>query len=135
MHRVLAIKSAELLQFDTFRHRFFIACGRIIPTLTFRTGKVNNLSGHDRLSPRIRTQTEDSSSRCAPGPQGPSYSIISVTRPAPTVRPPSRIANRRNFSMAIGEIRVTSMLILSPGMTISTPSGRVMSPVTSVVLK
>src|SRR5436190_9220578 len=30
------------------------------------------------------------------------YSMISVTTPEPTVRPPSRIANRRPWSMAIG---------------------------------
>ena len=30
------------------------------------------------------------------------YSRMSVTVPAPTVRPPSRIAKRRPFSIAIG---------------------------------
>ena len=32
------------------------------------------------------------------------YSTIFVTTPAPTVRPPSRIANRIPFSIAIGQI-------------------------------
>ncbi len=36
------------------------------------------------------------------------YSTISVTTPAPTVRPPSRIAKRSSFSMAIGAIKSTS---------------------------
>ena len=36
--------------------------------------------------------------------------------------------------MAIGVINSTSIVILSPGITISTPSGRVISPVTSVVV-
>ena len=62
-------------------------------------------------------------------------SMISVTCPAPTVRPPSRIAKRRPFSIAIELIRVTSMVTLSPGITMSTPSGSIISPVTSVVLK
>src|SRR5258706_9385264 len=63
------------------------------------------------------------------------YSIISVTAPAPTVCPPSRIANRKPFSRATGVINVTSQLTLSPGITISTPAARCMSPVTSVVRK
>ncbi len=33
-----------------------------------------------------------------------SYAIISLTTPAPTVRPPSRTANRSSFSIAIGVI-------------------------------
>ena len=37
------------------------------------------------------------------------YSIISVTTPAPTVRPPSRIANRSSGSIAIGMINSTSI--------------------------
>src|SRR5690242_7785166 len=63
------------------------------------------------------------------------YSITSVTAPAPTVWPPSRIANRKPFSSATGVISVTSQLTLSPGITISTPAGSFMSPVTSVVRK
>ncbi|ESU77803.1 hypothetical protein WRSd5_04049, partial [Shigella dysenteriae WRSd5] len=58
-----------------------------------------------------------------------------ATTPAPTVRPPSRIAKRRPSSIAIGWIRVTTILMLSPGITISTPSGSSMVPVTSVVRK
>jgi hypothetical protein len=45
--------------------------------------------------------------------------IIFVTTPAPTVRPPSRIAKRRPSSIAIGAIISTSIAILSPGMHIS----------------
>ncbi|GJE29833.1 hypothetical protein LKMONMHP_4725 [Methylobacterium organophilum] len=37
--------------------------------------------------------------------------------------------------MATGVIRTTSMVTLSPGITISVPSGRVTTPVTSVVRK
>ena len=61
--------------------------------------------------------------------------VILVTRPAPTVRPPSRIAKRRPSSMAMGWISSTDISVLSPGMTISVPSGRVTTPVTSVVRK
>lgn len=63
------------------------------------------------------------------------YSIISVTTPAPTVLPPSLIANLSPFSIAIGVISSMLNLALSPGITISTPSSSVMLPVTSVVLK
>jgi len=63
------------------------------------------------------------------------YSMISTTRPEPTVLPPSRIANRLPSSIAIGLPNSISIVTLSPGMHISTPSGRCAAPVTSVVLK
>ena len=62
------------------------------------------------------------------------YSIILVTTPAPTVLPPSLIANFMPSSIAMGEISSTVTETSSPGMTISTPSGKVTAPVTSVVL-
>src|SRR5215831_12437972 len=68
-------------------------------------------------------------------PSGVRYLLILVTRPAPTVRPPSRIANRRPSSIAIGWISSTFISVLSPGSTISVPSGRATTPVTSVVRK
>ena len=55
--------------------------------------------------------------------------------PAPTVRPPSRIENLVPSSIAIGAISSTVISMLSPGITISTPSGRLITPVTSVVRK
>jgi len=63
------------------------------------------------------------------------YSMISATTPAPTVRPPSRIAKRSSLSIAIGVISVTTISMLSPGITISVPSGSSTLPVTSVVRK
>ena len=63
------------------------------------------------------------------------YSKILATTPAPTVRPPSRTANRCPSSNAIGVISAAYIVTLSPGITISTPSGSLMSPVTSVVRK
>src|SRR5208337_3969566 len=66
---------------------------------------------------------------------GHSYSTTSLMVPAPTVRPPSRIANRNPFSIAIGVINSTSTAMLSPGITISTPAGICTDPVTSVVRK
>ena len=76
------------------------------------------------------------------GPGGPpattvgsGYFRILVTRPAPTVRLPSRMANSRPSSMAMGWSNSTVISVLSPGMTISVPSGSVTVPVTSVVRK
>ena len=63
------------------------------------------------------------------------YSMIVATRPDPTVRPPSRIANVRPWLIAIGWISSIVISMLSPGMHISVPSGRLQTPVTSVVLK
>ena len=63
------------------------------------------------------------------------YSMIEATRPDPTVRPPSRIANVRPCSIAIGWMSSIVISTLSPGMHISVPSGRLQTPVTSVVLK
>jgi len=61
------------------------------------------------------------------------YLMIAVTTPAPTVRPPSRMAKRSPGSIATGTISSTSIWMLSPGITISTPAGSPMLPVTSVV--
>jgi hypothetical protein len=63
------------------------------------------------------------------------YFRMFVTRPAPTVRPPSRIAKRRFSSIAMGWMSATVIEVLSPGITISVPSGSVTTPVTSVVRK
>src|SRR5580704_4923576 len=63
------------------------------------------------------------------------YAMISEIVPAPTVRPPSRIAKRKPFSMATGVISSISSATLSPGITISVPAGNVATPVTSVVRK
>ena len=60
---------------------------------------------------------------------------MSATRPAPIVRPPSRMAKRWPFSMATGAINSTSTETLSPGITISMPWARVTVPVTSLVRK
>src|SRR6266481_4528109 len=51
------------------------------------------------------------------------YVTISAIVPAPTVCPPSRIANRNPFSIATGVISSITRLTLSPGITISVPAG------------
>jgi hypothetical protein len=64
---------------------------------------------------------------------GTNYSMILVMTPAPTVRPPSRMAKRLPASNATGTINSTFRFTLSPGITISTPSGNCTLPVTSMV--
>ena len=86
-------------------------------------------SAADRFD--VRCNEAGSASRLAAA-----QAMISVTTPAPTVRPPSRMAKRRPASHAIGVISSINMLsMLSPGITISIPSGSVATPVTSVVRK
>ena len=63
------------------------------------------------------------------------YLMMVETTPEPTVLPPSRIAKRSPCSSAMGAISLTVMVTWSPGITISTPAGRSIVPVTSVVLK
>src|SRR3954465_7040619 len=58
--------------------------------------------------------------RLKPAPQS-SYAKIFVTTPEPTVLPPSRTAKRSFSSMAIAACNSTSIVTLSPGMTISAP--------------
>src|ERR1700676_835630 len=59
---------------------------------------------------------------------GEPYFSMLVTAPAPTVRPPSRMAKRIPSSTAMGVISSMPISTLSPGMHISWPSGRVMVP-------
>ena len=63
------------------------------------------------------------------------YFTMLVTTPAPTVRPPSRIAKFRPCSIAIGASNLTLKVRVSPGITISLSAGSSTSPVTSVVRK
>src|SRR5262245_29794044 len=114
MGGVLAAEAAVLAELQPLR-RLLLVLGRgVVPPLAVRTLE-DDVVAHGSLAR--------------------SYSTISATVPAPTVRPPSRIANRSPFSIAIGVISSTEIDVLSPGITISTPSGRCATPVTSVVRK
>ena len=114
VRRVLPLLTAELLQFQPLRPARFLL------------GAVVAIAAHCTLQPDVFTHD-----------LGLPYAMTLVTTPEPTVRPPSRIANRRFASMAIGLSGNSSTvaLMLSPGMHISTPSGSFTSPVTSVVRK
>jgi len=124
---LLATRIAKLLRFQSFGVFLFVFCRCVVAVLTVPALQRNNF-------PHVGIPFLESFFLRAPQ-NAPNYSRISVTAPAPTVWPPSRIANRNPFSNATGVINVTSQLTLSPGITISTPAARCMSPVTSVVRK
>ena len=98
--------------------------GNRTPNLRFWRPPLCQLSYWPAREPGIRTMD-----------RAAVYFRILETTPAPTVRPPSRIAKRRPSSIAIGLISSIVILMLSPGITISTPSGNSTEPVTSVVRK
>ena len=77
------------------------------------------------FTPSIQKKEKDRRDR---GPVPFALLVIPIfprRHPAPTVRPPSLIAKRSFSSIAIGWISVTSISALSPGITISVPSGKV----------
>ena len=113
MHGMRPASPAELFRFQPFRVLLLVLCCRIIAFFAVMT-----------------LQGNDVSHTCLPD----AYSKISATVPAPTVRPPSRMAKRRPFSSATGVISSIFSDTLSPGITISTPDGNSAEPVTSVVL-
>ena len=130
MARMLAATAAKLTKLQTLRRRLFILRRRVITTLAFRALKHNIIARHDSPSQTLKESMSDQNVAFTCG-----YSITSETVPAPTVRPPSLIANLNPFSIAIGAINSISIATLSPGITISTPSGKCATPVTSVVRK
>src|SRR5436190_15655429 len=100
------------------------------PDLVLRESRHNSVVP-ETCQGRAQTSGPPEHSLCKPR----AYSRMPVTTPEPTVRPPSRMAKRRPSSMAIGWISSIVISTLSPGMTISVPSGRLATPVTSVVRK
>ena len=134
---VLPAKLAELVPLKAVRIVLFVFAGGIIPLLTDRAGQIDNFSHvvprearsvkrEKTLPPHSNHLTPDASLY---------YARISVTTPEPTVLPPSRTANRKPWSIAIGLINSPVTVTLSPGITISTPAASVTTPVTSVVRK
>src|SRR5690606_18545772 len=107
------------------------------PTLfeTAKAGRGSNDNPRPAVVPRFRGD-DDLATRARPGAHGSGrHLMIFATTPAPTVRPPSRIAKRRPSSIATGLISATFIFTLSPGITISVPSGSSTAPVMSVVRK
>ena len=153
MRTVCAAALAELRELEAARGRLFVLRRRVVALLALGALQCHNLSHlfiltdprqnhaatvflnfslwHSaRALIRIRSRRCRLLIRCSYP-----YARISEIAPAPTVRPPSRIANRNPFSIATGVCNSISNWMLSPGITISVPSGSFAVPVTSVVRK
>ena len=126
MRRVLPAEAAELADLEPLG-RLLLVLGRAV------VAPLAVLARHRHDVSHAVYSSLGSDSGRAGADSIASYSMISVIVPAPTVRPPSRIANRAPFSSATGVINSPLIVVLSPGITISTPSGRFSVPVTSVV--
>src|SRR5262249_16645516 len=126
VRRVLPATLAKLLHLDPVRSCLPVFRGRVVALLAITALNRNNFSGH---------KTQLLACLCSAGPGPRHYLTISEIVPAPTVGPPSRIANRKPFSIATGVISSITRLTLSPGITISVPAGNSATPVTSVVRK
>src|SRR5438270_5382551 len=137
MRLMLAAKRAELTQFQPLRLSLLVLGLAVVLPLAFRALKCDYLAHFAplRVARLWVVGGGKSFSYTLYILQPTTYSRISVTVPAPTVRPPSRIANRKPLSIATGVISSTSKFTLSPGITISVPSGNCATPVTSVVRK
>ncbi len=141
---VCAAPFAELVQLDTLAGVGFALCCDVVTSFALLASERDRRSlvgGHCRFLSMWRLPRDHPGQRhvyllsAVPLPERGCYLMIFVTRPAPTVRPPSRIANRKPSSIAIGLINSTVISVLSPGITISVPSGKDTDPVTSVVRK
>ena len=114
-----------------------------LSALTEETGATAAEAAHERsvralakrMTPQAKRAKKEQRQQALLLEVSVTYSMMLETTPDPTVRPPSRIAKRSPCSMAIGVISLIVMRMLSPGMTISTPSGSSIVPVTSVVRK
>jgi len=123
VHRVLSAVAAELLQGKGLA----FARGPGAPVVP---GSAEG-AGESDANPLARIGHEPRA--LAPHHHGIAHSMILITTPAPTVLPPSRIAKRICSSSATVVMSSTSIVTLSPGITILTPSGSCTLPVTSVV--
>ena len=123
---MFSAKRAKLFGFEAFRVFFFILVRTVIPPPARGALKLHKFSHISLLAARKILRLT---------PRSWGYPNISEMTPAPTVCPPSRMANLSSFSMAMGVMSSAVIVTESPGMTISTSLGSWMTPVTSVVRK
>ena len=100
--------------------------------------KPGSIKPHTEFESEVYVLTKDEGGRHTPffkGYKPQFYFRTTDVTQEPTVLPPSLIANLNHSVIAIGDCNLTVILILSPGITISTPSSKVTAPVTSVVRK
>ena len=129
VRRMLPAPFAELLELKTSGRGLLVLGRRVVPLFAVAALKCDYFS-HD-ITLFARLEISNLKFQIA----NSSYWMISLIVPAPTVLPPSRIANRSPFSIATGVISSIVNATLSPGITISVPLGSSATPVTSVVRK
>jgi hypothetical protein len=138
MISVFAATATKLTKLKPVRRGLLVLSRYVVAAFAFVTLKDNVIAWHNSFpisDCHLPIANQPFNRQSAINNRQCSYSITSEMVPAPTVRPPSRIAKRSPFSIAIGVINSTSIATLSPGITISTPCGSVATPVTSVVRK
>jgi hypothetical protein len=140
MRRVLSAEAAELAELEPLGRLLLVLGRAVVAPFALLARQRDDVSHVLRpgSQPRVRgsrfaVRKPNPRTREPANRDLKHYSMISEIVPAPTVRPPSRIANRAPFSSATGTCSSAVMLVLSPGITISTPSGSFSDPVTSVV--
>ncbi|HST50691.1 MAG TPA: hypothetical protein VLJ61_01675, partial [Pyrinomonadaceae bacterium] len=117
---VATASTAELPKLKALRFRLLILSRHVVTALTFRTLQYDVVTRHKLTPKNLISEIRLATRRCGNRDlESPGYSTISETVPAPTVLPPSRMANRNPFSNAIGVISSISIATLSPGITIS----------------
>lgn len=106
MISVLAAPATKLAELKSLGRRLFVFRRRVITTLAFGALKHNIIARHNLVPYDFKRRVLwDESARVS----DLIYSTTSVIVPAPTVRPPSRMAKRNPFSIAIGVINSTSI--------------------------
>ena len=110
VQRVALAPLAVLLQLNAIRIILLVLLGRVVTALALRTRQGDQRTHEFSFLPFMETSSNDIHMNLTNGARvgGPRIQIFGaylkmvVTRPEPTVRPPSRIANFRPSSMAIG---------------------------------
>jgi hypothetical protein len=139
VRRVLPAEATELAELEPLGRLLLVLRRAVVPTLALAARQLNDVShcsipvGIRDPGSGVRVRGQALLQVPTPDARGPVYSMMSVIVPAPTVRPPSRMAKRAPFSSATGVCNSAVIVVLSPGITISTPSGNFNDPVTSVV--
>src|SRR3989442_3633213 len=114
MRRMLPAPPAEFLQLQAVRSRFPVLGSRIVPLFAITALQRNDLSGHSAPSFFLCGAGALAREKLCGGSlpldrRGRSslqlYCTISLMVPAPTVCPPSRMAQRKPLSMATDGIK------------------------------
>src|SRR5437879_727813 len=102
MDGMLAAGAAEFLHFYLIFLRSAPGKG-VIPVLTVCTSEnISDAFSHNLLCSCVPVLLCSGCNRSPYAPEHSFHAMTSVITPAPTVWPPSRIANRTPFSIAIG---------------------------------